>query len=78
MGAPRYSAARVEPLLAALRNLEANGAGGCEKVTSGIGDCFRVGMTADAEYLADRACGACVANRALVAWANYKSSRRVA
>lgn len=39
--------------------------GKCEHSTSGIGDCFRTGRTADARYGADRACPACSADLAL-------------
>ena len=37
----------------------------CESFTSGIGACFRDGRTPTAEYLADRCCPSCIADRAL-------------
>lgn len=37
----------------------------CHKSTVGIGSCFRDGHTIGAKYMADRACDACIADRAL-------------
>lgn len=45
----------------------------CEKVTTpGHGHCFRDGRTIGAEYLAFRACDACIADRALKLAAKIK------
>jgi hypothetical protein len=56
------AASTIITLRAALEILDL---GICEKFTSGIGECFRSGLTADAEYLADRACTSCIAHKAL-------------
>lgn len=54
---------KIERMERALKLMCAHGK--CEHYTSRIGECFRSGRTDDAEFLADRACKACVAYYAL-------------
>lgn len=37
----------------------------CHNFTTGLGSCYQNGRMEDAEYGADRCCGACIADRAL-------------
>lgn len=59
-----------DPLKAALRLLVKRAGGVCENYLQPLGECFKSGRKANAEFLADRACTACVADRALKAAEN--------
>lgn len=56
-------------LLRALRVIRGNA---CSNNTTGLGSCFRFGRTIGAKYGAERACDACIADRALRLAASIK------
>lgn len=64
---------RSNPTAVLLRALRVIRGSHCENTSrGGLGSCFRFGRTIGAKYLAERACNACIADRALKIAASIK------
>jgi hypothetical protein len=59
--------ANAQAMREALEHIVAGAEFECERLTTGIGSCFRTGWTPDAKYWSDRCCPACIAHVALYA-----------